>query len=287
MSSFMNKALAYLGLKDIEDDELYGDALEPTGQHRIERTVYPATEDTGSHPSHATVRPITAADPRRPAGSTVVRPITKAKTPAGKVHVVAPSQFRDAQEIGDVVKQGNPVIVNLQGSERESFAADDRFLLGTHLRARRADGEGGRSGLSARSHRRRGSCGGASAPARARPVPLLIISTPTTRRGAARLVIVRIIVDVLQAYIVILLADHPHVVPDQPVVTLGTRGTLPRDDHRSGAETRPAHPAADSRRVDGTRPLPDRRLLRSRDTDHGDPRPLSRGVIPHVTGVGA
>jgi cell division inhibitor SepF len=119
MSSFMNKALAYLGLKDIEDDELYGDALEPTGQHRIDRTVYPATEDTGSHPSHATVRPITAADPRRPAASAVVRPITKAKTPPGKVHVVAPSQFRDAQEIGDVVKQGNPVIVNLQGSERD------------------------------------------------------------------------------------------------------------------------------------------------------------------------
>jgi cell division inhibitor SepF len=119
MSSFMNKALAYLGLKDIEDDELYGDALEPTGQHRIERTVYPETQDTGSHPSHtATVRPITAADPRRPVGA-VVRPITKAKTPAGRVHVVAPSQFRDAQEIGDVVKQGNPVIVNLQSSERD------------------------------------------------------------------------------------------------------------------------------------------------------------------------
>jgi cell division inhibitor SepF len=119
MSSFMNKALAYLGLKDIEDDELYGDALENTGQHRIERTVYPMADDSGSHPAHATVRPITAADPRRPVGSSVVRPLTNAKTPAGKVHVVAPSQFRDAQEIGDVVKQGNPVIVNLQGSERD------------------------------------------------------------------------------------------------------------------------------------------------------------------------
>jgi cell division inhibitor SepF len=119
MSSFMNKALAYLGLKDIEDDELYGDALEPTGQHRVERTVYPQPEETSQHPSHATVRPITAADPRRPATNAVVRPITKPKAPAGKVHVVAPSQFRDAQEIGDVVKQGSPVIVNLQGSERD------------------------------------------------------------------------------------------------------------------------------------------------------------------------
>ncbi len=121
MSSFMNKALAYLGLKDIEDDELYGDALESTGQHRIERTVYPEPDDTGAHPSHATVRPITAADPRRPAAGAVVRPITKAKATSGsgKVHVVAPSQFRDAQEIGDIVKQGSPAIVNLQGSERD------------------------------------------------------------------------------------------------------------------------------------------------------------------------
>lgn len=119
MSSFMNKALAYLGLKDIEDDELYGDAFEPTGQHRIERTVYPEPEEHTAHPSHATVRPITAADPRRPATGAVVRPITKAKPSSGKVHVVAPSQFRDAQEIGDVVKQQSPVIVNLQGSERD------------------------------------------------------------------------------------------------------------------------------------------------------------------------
>ena len=36
-----------------------------------------------------------------------------------KVHVVVPARFSDAQEIGDVVRQANPVIVNLQMSERD------------------------------------------------------------------------------------------------------------------------------------------------------------------------
>ena len=112
MSSFMNKALAYLGLKDIEEDELYGDALESPAA-RVERSVYP---NDAAEPGTGTVRPIVATDPRRPLTG-VVRPLVR-KT-AGKVNVVAPSQFRDAQEIGDLVKQGDAVIVNLQTSERD------------------------------------------------------------------------------------------------------------------------------------------------------------------------
>jgi cell division inhibitor SepF len=114
MSSFMNKALAYLGLKDIEEDELYGEALESPSS-RVERTVYPEREHDSPT---ATVRPITAVDPRRPATSSVVRPITTRKS-ANKVNVVAPLQFRDAQEIGDLIREGNAVIVNLQNSERD------------------------------------------------------------------------------------------------------------------------------------------------------------------------
>jgi cell division inhibitor SepF len=36
-----------------------------------------------------------------------------------KVHIVAPEHFSEAQEIGDVVKQASPVIVNLQLSDRD------------------------------------------------------------------------------------------------------------------------------------------------------------------------
>jgi cell division inhibitor SepF len=47
----------------------------------------------------------------------VVRPIAPMQT--AKVHVVAPTKFADAQEIGDRFKGGQPVIVNLQANERE------------------------------------------------------------------------------------------------------------------------------------------------------------------------
>ena len=47
----------------------------------------------------------------------VVRPITPEKSP--RVHVVAPAGFNDAQEIGDKLKASQPVIVNLQGVERD------------------------------------------------------------------------------------------------------------------------------------------------------------------------
>ena len=44
----------------------------------------------------------------------VVRPI-----PNARVHVVQPKSFNDAQEIGDRLKTGQPVIVNLQDVDAE------------------------------------------------------------------------------------------------------------------------------------------------------------------------
>jgi cell division inhibitor SepF len=41
---------------------------------------------------------------------------TVAATP--KVHVVEPNGFNDAQEVGDRLKAGQPVILNLQGLDR-------------------------------------------------------------------------------------------------------------------------------------------------------------------------
>jgi cell division inhibitor SepF len=46
----------------------------------------------------------------------VVRPVTVA---AAKPHVVAPAAFTDAQEVADEFKRNVPVIVNLQGVERD------------------------------------------------------------------------------------------------------------------------------------------------------------------------
>jgi len=126
MSSFMNKALAYLGLKDIEEDEeeFYDkDVSAALSAPALERTVYPESpggEGEGRGMT-TTVRPIGAADVRRPASVApgAVRPLAAGTFAANKVHVVSPAHFRDAQEIGDLMKQGSAVIVNLQMSERD------------------------------------------------------------------------------------------------------------------------------------------------------------------------
>jgi cell division inhibitor SepF len=57
---------------------------------------------------------VTVQQPQRPS---VVRPFTQPQ--AAKVHVVVPVGFNDAQEIGDKLKDNQPVIVNLQGIDRE------------------------------------------------------------------------------------------------------------------------------------------------------------------------
>jgi cell division inhibitor SepF len=39
--------------------------------------------------------------------------------PATRVHVMDPRGFNDAQEVGDRLKNGQPVILNLQGVDRD------------------------------------------------------------------------------------------------------------------------------------------------------------------------
>jgi cell division inhibitor SepF len=121
MASFMNKALQYLGLKDIDDEGFYDDDDFSDAGPGTARTTYPEPgadcPATGTVP---TVRPLVRDDSREAASSSgrgVVRPlVTQRQT---KPHVVAPARFSDAQEIGDLVKANHPVIVNLQSSERD------------------------------------------------------------------------------------------------------------------------------------------------------------------------
>jgi cell division inhibitor SepF len=124
MASFMQKALQYLGLKDIEDEDFYDDeeAAEPSGSHA--RTTYPdpASDGFGSSGPVATVRPLVRDEGRAPGNggrqpTGIVRPIVAPRH--SKPQVVTPTRFSDAQEIGDLVKANHPVIVNLQTSERD------------------------------------------------------------------------------------------------------------------------------------------------------------------------
>lgn len=116
-SGILRKAMVYLGLTDDEfEDYEYEDAPASQGQAR---RYADSTETTGAVTG---VRPMPREAEQsngvmitpRPA---VVRPITPMH--GAKVHVVAPSRFADAQEIGDRFKNGQPVIVNLQANDRE------------------------------------------------------------------------------------------------------------------------------------------------------------------------
>jgi cell division inhibitor SepF len=125
MATFMNKALVYLGLKDIDDDEYYDDEYDAVEEPVVRgRTVYPEREyDDAPEPREhktfgGTVRPIsTSFEPAAAKGPSLVRPMAPSRN--AKVSVVAPERFVEAQAIGDLVKQSNPVIVNLQLSDRD------------------------------------------------------------------------------------------------------------------------------------------------------------------------
>lgn len=127
MTTFMNKALAYLGLKDVEEGEAYEDDYGPDERAyrppRSGHTVYPdhyADEQAEAEPHQAPpLRPVQRDEPMVPRPAAVVRPITPARPLSSKPQVVTPSRFADAQEIGDLVKANNAVIVNLQMSERD------------------------------------------------------------------------------------------------------------------------------------------------------------------------
>ncbi len=119
MASFVQKALQYLGLKDIDDDGLYDEEDYDTASNRS-RTTYPDTtpEPTGTTGAVPALRPVRDESHDAPVpGRAVVRPLVPQRQTKPKV--VVPVRFSDAQEIGDLVKANNPVIVNLQASERD------------------------------------------------------------------------------------------------------------------------------------------------------------------------
>jgi cell division inhibitor SepF len=129
--SVFRKAMVYLGL--VDDDEYYGDdpgyyaddgydepAVAPT------RPAARATA-TATAPAPVEASPLTVIRSRRereetaPAPAAIPRPqaVKPIPMPTTRVHVMEPRGFNDAQEVGDRLKSGQPVILNLQGVERD------------------------------------------------------------------------------------------------------------------------------------------------------------------------
>ena len=110
-------------------DDPYATQRVPEGPHGVDvRTLGGAQPDARSvtvqdRPRTAIGEPTVRALPReeQPSGVSVSRPGVVRVLPvtAGKVHVVEPRGFNDAQEVADRVKANQPVILNLQGSTKE------------------------------------------------------------------------------------------------------------------------------------------------------------------------
>jgi cell division inhibitor SepF len=117
----LRKAMHYLGLApDDEYDEDYYDEPAPAAQ-APSRGAYVPPEPPEAH--HAAVRPLprTAeqASGQVPAVRTtgVVRPLTPQGT--AKPFAMSPTSFNEAQSVADKYMAGIPVIMNLQGLERD------------------------------------------------------------------------------------------------------------------------------------------------------------------------
>src|SRR2546423_9871310 len=140
MAGAFHRVMVYLGLVDDDDYDYEGyEDPQPVVPPRPTPRVYGAEGDAMVSTGGVRTLP---REPEQVSGvsiqprAAVVRPIVP--TQSAKVHVVVPAGFNDAQEIGDRLKAGQPVIVNLQNCDRElsrrmmDFCSGAAYVLGAH-----------------------------------------------------------------------------------------------------------------------------------------------------------
>lgn len=137
--------MVYLGLSDDEEfdqqfEQDYGydpyeEYTEADAQPERARPARPSREQTiDLRQDTPTVRPITRDTP-------MVMPSRPVRTlpNMGAVQVVVPASFNDAQQIGDALRNGQPVVVNLQGQSKDlqrrliDFASGLTYALGGNM----------------------------------------------------------------------------------------------------------------------------------------------------------
>jgi cell division inhibitor SepF len=109
--SVWKKTLLYLGL--VEEDEMNG-----------QLDVIDEIPSKPLAPQPSTIRKITREE------MSSVHQIPSSPQPLGQVHIVAPAAYDDAKEVGDKLKSGVPVIMNLQGVEDDTFKRLTAFASG-------------------------------------------------------------------------------------------------------------------------------------------------------------
>ena len=104
MAGSFRKSLVWLGLVEPDDEEELPDLDEPTARTSTSAaSLRRVREDPAERRRDARLEEPSEA---------VIRPIHTAA--AGKVHIIEPTGFNDAEEIGEKFKADIPVIVNLQ-----------------------------------------------------------------------------------------------------------------------------------------------------------------------------
>jgi cell division inhibitor SepF len=138
--SMWKRTMDYLGLGDEDPYDDYDDEIEPDTRQRTARAGDrqraadaepdgrpPAVRPPGSQRDTSSVRsfPLPASDDSgvqpRPIGSRstgTVRPVAVVPVP-GEPSTVRPRRFDQAQEVADRFRDGQPVIMNLEGADRE------------------------------------------------------------------------------------------------------------------------------------------------------------------------
>jgi cell division inhibitor SepF len=139
MTSMMRRAMLYLGLGPDDEYEDYDGGDEPRAAPArtapAQSSRYPAgpgggrdqERDPESGPTSSvrtiggqSVRPQSSGeggDPSQRPRTAVVRPLQPVAS--AKPHVIAPTSFNHAQEVGDKLKNSQPVIINLQNVDRD------------------------------------------------------------------------------------------------------------------------------------------------------------------------
>jgi cell division inhibitor SepF len=122
MAGIWRKTMVYLGLAEDDYEEEYPDDYEP---EKSEPAPVRRLSEAGSRSASAS-------------NDAVVRAMPTA--PTARFHLVRPSSFNDAQELGDKYREGYAVIMNLQGAHPElaqriiDFASGLAYGLGGSMK---------------------------------------------------------------------------------------------------------------------------------------------------------
>ncbi|HZJ27895.1 MAG TPA: cell division protein SepF [Acidimicrobiia bacterium] len=128
MASVWRRTMVYLGLQDDPEGYEYGydgyDVYEDDEPAAAPRRIEPAGDvAVATEPrveSTPTVRPVSREPARSPREDPPrVGAIRAVPATSARVHVVEPEGFNDAQDVGDRLKDRQPVILNLQGLGRD------------------------------------------------------------------------------------------------------------------------------------------------------------------------